>query len=337
MKKAIAAVMAFSLAMPFCTASQVFAESSMGYRDVIVSADENADALNDNAADEAYELPECFKDIYASPDEYINKIKNGHENEEVPYNYVGIKEFYQGTSIEIWELAPKLSLDKLVLAANEAPGSTQKIRLNVSKLDEKYNELGVHIYYDTRLKVNEIVSPPKGASSEMKFHSSAVNPGEIYISAEGVCWCKAKNSGHDGAFAEISFTLPDDAEPGDLYPIGISYNDYTTDFLNDCYGLGIDMRHYIFSEGAENGYIKVTGDEVSTLRGDANLDNQVNIADAVLVTQVATNPDQYAQGKSDASITTQGEINADVDGKKGLTNSDAILIQEYKLGIIDKL
>ena len=71
-----------------------------------------------------------------------------------------------------------------------------------------------------------------------------------------------------------------------------------------------------------------------TLKGDANLDNNVNIADAVLVMQVATNPDKYAQGKSDSSITAQGEVNADVDGKKGLTNSDALLIQKFKLGLI---
>jgi hypothetical protein len=73
-----------------------------------------------------------------------------------------------------------------------------------------------------------------------------------------------------------------------------------------------------------------------TLAGDANLDNNVNIADAVLVMQAATNPDKYAQGKSELSITAQGEINADVDGKKGLSNSDALLIQKFKLGLIDK-
>jgi hypothetical protein len=73
-----------------------------------------------------------------------------------------------------------------------------------------------------------------------------------------------------------------------------------------------------------------------TLLGDANCDKQVNIADAVLVMQVATNPDKYAVGKSEVSIKPQGEVNADVDGTKGLTNSDALLIQKFKLGLIDK-
>jgi len=74
----------------------------------------------------------------------------------------------------------------------------------------------------------------------------------------------------------------------------------------------------------------------SILKGDANIDGYANIADAVLVMQVATNPDKYAQGKSEFSITAQGEINADVDGKAGLTNADALLIQKFKLGLINK-
>ncbi len=49
--------------------------------------------------------------------------------------------------------------------------------------------------------------------------------------------------------------------------------------------------------------------------------------------QVATNPDKYAVGKSSLSIKPEGQANADVDGKKGLTNSDALLIQQYKLGL----
>ena len=52
--------------------------------------------------------------------------------------------------------------------------------------------------------------------------------------------------------------------------------------------------------------------------------------------QVSTNPDKYAQGKSKLSITATGEANADVDGKKGLSNADALLIQQHKLGLIKK-
>ena len=74
----------------------------------------------------------------------------------------------------------------------------------------------------------------------------------------------------------------------------------------------------------------------TTLMGDANLDDQVNIADAVLVMQVATNPDKYGPDNRKTGISQQGYINADVDGKKGLSNHDALLIQQFKLGLIDK-
>ena len=83
-------------------------------------------------------------------------------------------------------------------------------------------------------------------------------------------------------------------------------------------------------------YAAETTGAVRKLYGDANCDGSVNIADAVLVMQVATNPDKYGQGKTDVSIKPQGEKNADVDGKAGLTNSDALMIQKFKLGLIDK-
>lgn len=83
---------------------------------------------------------------------------------------------------------------------------------------------------------------------------------------------------------------------------------------------------------------KPTSEELAvTIAGDANLDGSVNIADAVLVMQVSTNPDKYAQGRSSLSITAQGEKNADVDGKAGLSNSDALLIQKFKLGLVSSL
>jgi len=71
--------------------------------------------------------------------------------------------------------------------------------------------------------------------------------------------------------------------------------------------------------------------------GDANEDGSVNIADAVLVMQVATNPDKYDVGKTDKSISENGKKLADVDGKKGLTNSDALAIQKFKLGLVQTL
>lgn len=71
------------------------------------------------------------------------------------------------------------------------------------------------------------------------------------------------------------------------------------------------------------------GDDI--VWGDANCDDEVNMADAVFIMQCISNPDKY-------KMTAKGEKNGDVNSTgNGLTNKDALAIQKYKLGILDKL
>lgn len=72
-----------------------------------------------------------------------------------------------------------------------------------------------------------------------------------------------------------------------------------------------------------------------SLTGDSNCDGEVNMADAVLVMQAVTNPDKYGIGRVEG-INLLGAANCDVDGG-GITLSDAMMIQQFKLGIIQKL
>ena len=68
-----------------------------------------------------------------------------------------------------------------------------------------------------------------------------------------------------------------------------------------------------------------------TMYGDVNCDDEVNLADAVLIMQNLANPSKY-------KITDQGKANADVDSVgDGITSSDAFVIQKYVLGLINKL
>lgn len=73
--------------------------------------------------------------------------------------------------------------------------------------------------------------------------------------------------------------------------------------------------------------------------GDANCDGEVELNDAVLIMQAIGNPDAYGiNGTEESHITEQGVINGDVANTgDGLTNADALAIQEYTLKIIDKL
>jgi hypothetical protein len=71
-----------------------------------------------------------------------------------------------------------------------------------------------------------------------------------------------------------------------------------------------------------------------TMAGDVNCDDQVNMADAVLIMQSVSNPDKYGIGLT-TGINCVGAKNADVDGSGDVTNNDALKIQRFKLRMID--
>ena len=64
---------------------------------------------------------------------------------------------------------------------------------------------------------------------------------------------------------------------------------------------------------------------MNAVDGDSNCDEQMDMADAVLIMQSLANPDKY-------QLTDQGKFNADLNGD-GITVGDAQKIQEMLLGI----
>lgn len=67
----------------------------------------------------------------------------------------------------------------------------------------------------------------------------------------------------------------------------------------------------------------------SSLSGDANEDGKITVSDAVAVLQYIANAEKYA-------LSEQGKKNADCDGEKGITGSDAIMIQKMDAGVADR-
>lgn len=63
------------------------------------------------------------------------------------------------------------------------------------------------------------------------------------------------------------------------------------------------------------------------LRGDANCDGKVTIADATAILQALGNPDKYG-------LSDKGKANADVAEPAGVTTEDAIRIQKLDAGLI---
>nr|MDE6834828.1 cellulase family glycosylhydrolase [Ruminococcus sp.] len=66
------------------------------------------------------------------------------------------------------------------------------------------------------------------------------------------------------------------------------------------------------------------------LYGDANKDDEVTVADAVLVMQSIVNADDFP-------LSEQGRKNADVIGNDGITSRDALAIQMYILKLVESL
>lgn len=75
---------------------------------------------------------------------------------------------------------------------------------------------------------------------------------------------------------------------------------------------------------------------LATIKGDANCDGQVDMADVVLIMQALANPNRYGlNGTAYVHLTPQGNINADMDGF-GMTVNDALAIQRKLLGLDDE-
>ena len=76
---------------------------------------------------------------------------------------------------------------------------------------------------------------------------------------------------------------------------------------------------------------KTTTAIVKTLEGDVNCDDEVDMADAVLIMQALANPNKYGiDGTAEHHLTEQGKTNGDMNGD-GLTVGDAQAIQKKLL------
>ena len=103
-------------------------------------------------------------------------------------------------------------------------------------------------------------------------------------------------------------------------------------------------EHPLYVGDTVSGIVKVDADgktvlgidlNADSLGGDVNCDNDVDMADAVLIMQALANPDKYGENGSDENhLTALGRTNADIEGDEdGMTNRDALAIQKRLLHI----
>ena len=230
--------------------------------------------------------------------------------------------------------------DKIGLDPDYTQGKTQRVYCSVRGAAEPVSQMKFHVYYDTRLTIKEnaegeVMNKGK-AVTDFTTGSAMVEEGQLSFYAY---------SDHDialnnGSLFTIDFIVPEDAEPGDVYPIGIVYTDdgivYDT-FINSARDkAGKLQMTYLFTKGIYNGYIKMMGEKkmpVSTttttetssaaedepLAGDVNCDKEITVADAVLLCRV------LSEDTSLDAVALQWDT-MDMDSDGILTVSDVMCI-----------
>ena len=258
---------------------------------------------------------------------------------------------------------PKLTMDKVVLKKSDAAGKEVTVNLSVSGAERAYASTGLHVYWDSRLKLktksNNRPMIEKGYAIQDLGSLCKHDPGAADRGMDGYFLTTAgsDNDGLDGVMWSFTFILPDDATIGDVYPIDIIYKsnanacDLFKSKTNDANGY--NMQAYVFTKGiysvdnptftanagdivkvpalanidkTYDGYIAVGSDNLRL--GDANCDGKVTQADSTAIMQSMVNPAEYA-------LSEQGRDNADCCNRgDGVTNIDALAIQMVASGSI---
>ncbi|MCM1507866.1 MAG: cohesin domain-containing protein [Ruminococcus flavefaciens] len=138
----------------------------------------------------------------------------------------------------------------------------------------------------------------------------------------------------DGVFCTVTGTLSADAKgtiPLEIVPA--SRDTFTgSNVPNEVISVGYVKNKEVirYDVKTDDGAVTVSGGEGTTgntgLKGDVNEDGKVSLADAVLIMQALSNPNNY-------KISAQGQINGDVINNDGITPLDALEIQKFDLGM----
>jgi hypothetical protein len=183
-----------------------------------------------------------------------------------------------------------------------------------------------------------------GASSSDPSASKLPNFNSIEENDEGfasVVWSTAVDDPTywlkgEGVLCTIKGTVASNAKDGaksniDIVPVRRNENSESS-VANDVIDCGYLKDDVLvnYEVKTTSGSVTVGSQAAGTLKGDANCDGKVSIADAAAIFQVLSNKDKY-------SLSAAGEANADVAEPAGITAADAIEIQKLDAGLIDKL
>jgi hypothetical protein len=271
--------------------------------------------------------------VFAS--DYADMIKYGCDNNEVSYNG---QAYVTELSASESSVKPVITIEKKTVYMCDI-NAPQTVNVAISGSNRKYDSVGLHFLYDTRLEVvynefGECVT----YNGNLSYECTDLGDGELFVANMGV-------KGKDGdAVWQIDFRLPENAKPGDLFPIGIEYrtSSITEDCFTNLYGNeeGKLMQAWLFTQGINNGYIKVIENDITTTTvatvpepeeitaaakaGDINGDGRINPVDASKVLMMFA---ELASGETE--ITADILEMYDIDGDGKITSVDASLVLAY--------
>ncbi len=269
-------------------------------------------------------------------------------------------------SLSVCPIAPAVAAnDTVQISVSKVEAKAgEKVTVDVSFADipsTKIQSTDFAIAFDsTYFTIDEVKagsSANTGANSgdvtaDIAIFESSVADGEVKL-----VWTTGLEDssywiGKDGVFCTISGTVSADApegtvidfsvvpRSGETYPgSGVENNIIRCGYFDGTEGVSYKVN-------TVDGYVKVMDEtpKPSDKRGDANCDGIIDISDAVLIMQSLANPDVYGvKGSDPTHITDQGLKNADVSGGDadkggdGVTNADALRIQEYRCKLVDTL
>nr|AEV58441.1 scaffoldin C [Ruminococcus flavefaciens]AEV58502.1 scaffoldin C [Ruminococcus flavefaciens]AEV58503.1 scaffoldin C [Ruminococcus flavefaciens]AEV58504.1 scaffoldin C [Ruminococcus flavefaciens]AEV58508.1 scaffoldin C [Ruminococcus flavefaciens] len=268
-------------------------------------------------------------------------------------------------SLSVCSIAPAVAADETVQISvskttAEAGG---EFKVDVSLADIPTTGLqccNFAIKYDPKVLTIKDVTAGTLAGTVSGDASSSMLPNFNNYSQEGlisVMWSTSVDDASkwlkgEGTFCTITGTVAAGTANGTVSEITVLPTSRETydgsGVMNDAFDCGYlkDGVKVNFNVKPNAGSVTIGSEETTTtppattttenkpgvsLRGDANLDNKVSVADAVAILQSIANKDKYA-------LKPQGAVNGDVEGNNdGITGADALRIQKWDAGAITTL
>ena len=294
--------------------------------------------------------------ISGGAENYKSAVVYAIEQDHSDIRVIDVQNDLSGSTITV-ELSP-LSAAQIVISDKATDATlyvepekpeTKEVTYNFSELEKSANDLPMIPIEDASALRNVIINTTASCSTGSGWYGGG---GGLCFNkletADGTLHWGSKAFSYGGGTADNTvefdgtFTIPIDAEtnlenePAIIRDTYIEFQDWWKSSTNSETGADVTVTYNTITVVYEYEKTQPTSENDDILYGDANGDGQVNMADAVIIMQCVSNPDVYGVGK-EKGIKPENEIKADVDGMPGITNKDALAIQQYKLDIIKKL